>query len=158
MNSTDVMFHWDAAARSAPEPVLPSNALNSQISGILRATRPFLDTDCDRIPQNIEDLQQQISVYDALLDRVDEVRLEMQRRRDTVQKSMAVYSSALAPIRRLPSDIYRAVFREIQLSMWWNKKESGSPKDFQVLDFSQGPWKLGHVRGTWRDIVPIRSI
>ncbi|PBK90116.1 hypothetical protein ARMGADRAFT_1014749 [Armillaria gallica] len=66
---------------------------------------------------------------------------------------MAVYSSTLAPIRRLPSDIYRAVFREIQLSMWWNRKESRSPKDFQVLDFSQGPWKLGHVCGAWRDIV-----
>ncbi|PBK68789.1 hypothetical protein ARMSODRAFT_1004626 [Armillaria solidipes] len=153
MNATDAMLHLDAAVRSAPEPLLPPSALNSQISGILRATRPFLDTDRDWILQNIEVLQQQISVYDALLDRVDEVKSELQHRRDAVHKSMAAYSSTLAPIRRLHSDILRAVFHEIQLSMWWNREESGPPKDHQALDFSQGPWKLGHVCGAWRDIV-----
>ncbi|SJK98753.1 uncharacterized protein ARMOST_02022 [Armillaria ostoyae] len=150
MNATDAMFHLDAVARSVPEPVLPPNALNSQISGILRATRPFLDTDCDWILENIEVLQQQISVYDALLDRIDGVRSEMQRCRDVVHKSLAAYSSTLAPIRRLPIDILRTVFREIQLSMW---SDRGSPKDHQALDFSQGPWNLGHVCGAWRDIV-----
>ncbi|KAK0452581.1 hypothetical protein EV421DRAFT_2031152 [Armillaria borealis] len=160
MNATDAMFHLDAVARSAPEPILPPNALNSQVSGILRATRHFLDTDRDLILQNIEVFQQQISVYDALLDRIDEVRAEMQRRRDTVHKSMAVYSSTLAPIRRLPSDLYRAVFREIQLSMWWNKEESGSPKGhWRALDFSQGPWKLVlHFRAIHRTETPYHTV
>ncbi|PBK90114.1 hypothetical protein ARMGADRAFT_305320 [Armillaria gallica] len=156
MNATDAMFHLDAVARSAPEPVPPPSTLNSQISGILRATRSFLDTDRDWILQNIEDLQQQISVYDALLDRMDEVRSEMQRRRDTVQKSMAAYSSALAPIRRLPIDVLRTVFREIQFLQWWD----GNPrtctpwewKEPPALDFLQGPWALSHVCGAWRDI------
>ncbi|SJK98739.1 uncharacterized protein ARMOST_02008 [Armillaria ostoyae] len=153
MNATDAMCHLDAVAHSMPEPVLPPNALNSQISGILRATRPFLDPDRDWILRNIEVLQQQISVYDALLDRIDEVRSEMQRRRDTVHKSMAAYSSSLAPIRRLPIDGLRTVFREIQLSLWWNTEESESPQDHQALVFSQGPWKLSHVCGAWRDVV-----
>ncbi|KAK0237739.1 hypothetical protein EDD85DRAFT_1022951 [Armillaria nabsnona] len=161
MNATDIMFHLDAVARSAPEPVLPPSALNSQISGILRATCPFLDTDRDWILQNIEDLQQQISVYDTLLDRIDEVRSEMQRRRDVVHKSMAAYSSALAPIRRLPIDVLRTVFREIQFLQWWD----GNPRTYlpgwsgwnlkepPALDFLQGPWALSHVCGAWRDIV-----
>ena len=67
MNVTDAMFHLDAVARSIPEPVFPPDALNSDVSDILRATRPFLDTDRDWIPQNIEVLEQQLSVYDALL-------------------------------------------------------------------------------------------
>ncbi len=41
MNATDAMFHLDAVAHSVPEPVLPPDTLNSQISGILRATRAF---------------------------------------------------------------------------------------------------------------------
>ncbi|KAK0237750.1 hypothetical protein EDD85DRAFT_831675 [Armillaria nabsnona] len=156
MNVADTMFHLDAVARSVPEPVLPPDALNSQISGILRATRPFLETDRDWILQNIELFQQQLSGYDALLDRIDEVRLEMQRRRDVVHRSMASYSSTLAPIRRLPSDIFRAVFREVQILPRCNAgDESESESEFEeyVLDFSQGPWKLSHVCGAWRDII-----
>ncbi|SJK98770.1 uncharacterized protein ARMOST_02039 [Armillaria ostoyae] len=155
MNATDAMLHLDAVARSIPEPVLPFNALNSQISGILRATRPFLDTDRDSILQNIEVLEQQFSVYDALLKRIDEVRLDMQRHLDAVHQSMAAYSSTLAPIHRLPSDILRAVFLEVQISLWWNPEpsESYSDSETQALDFSQGPWKLGHVCGAWRGIV-----
>ncbi|KAK0192940.1 hypothetical protein F5146DRAFT_524348 [Armillaria mellea] len=158
MIATDAICHLDAAARSAPEPVLPPNALNSQVSGILRATLPLLDTDHGWILQNIEDLQQQISVYDALLHRIDEVRSEMQLRRDAVQKSMAAYSSTLAPIRRLPVDILRTVFREIQFLQWWD----GNPKPYTpqsdwkeppALDFFQGPWALSQVCGAWRDIV-----
>ncbi|PBK68770.1 hypothetical protein ARMSODRAFT_192552 [Armillaria solidipes] len=149
------MLHLDAVARSIPEPVLPPKALNSQISGILRATRPFLDTDRDQILQNIEVLEQQLSVYDALLNRIDEVRLEVQNHRDAVHKSMTAYSSTLAPIRSLPSDILRAVFLEVQISLWWNLElsESYSDSEPQPLDFSQGPWKLSPVCGAWRDVV-----
>ncbi len=160
MDAADAMYHLDAVAHSVPELVLPPDALNSQISGILRATRPFLDTDRDWILQNIELFQPQLSVYDALLDRIDDVRLEIQRRRDAVHRSMAAYSSTLAPIRRLPSEIFRAVFREVQISLWSNPEDSESesesepePEDYQVLDFSQGPWELSHVCGAWRDIV-----
>ncbi|KAK0452600.1 hypothetical protein EV421DRAFT_1898329 [Armillaria borealis] len=154
MDATDAMLHLDAVARSIPEPVLPPNALNSQISGILRATRPFLDTDRDWILQNIEVLEDQLSVYDAFLDRIDQVRSEMQRRRDVVQRSMATHSSALAPIRRLPTEIFRAVFREVQLSLRWNPPGSSfSLTERTALYFSQVPWELSHVCGAWRDII-----
>ncbi|PBK90063.1 hypothetical protein ARMGADRAFT_1112196 [Armillaria gallica] len=145
MNATDAMFHLDAVARSVPEPVLPPDTLNSQISGILRATRPFLDTDREWILPNIEVLQQQLSVYDALLDCIDGVRSEMQRHRDVVHKSMASYSSTLAPIQRLPSEILRVVFREVQTSLWWKTDPWGSLPEPEVLDFSKGTWKLSHV-------------
>ncbi|SJK98728.1 uncharacterized protein ARMOST_01997 [Armillaria ostoyae] len=72
MNATDAMLHLDAVERSVPEPIFPPDALNSEVSGILRATRPFLDTDPDWILPNIEGLQRQVSVYDTLLDRIDE--------------------------------------------------------------------------------------
>ncbi|PBK90103.1 hypothetical protein ARMGADRAFT_1032688 [Armillaria gallica] len=108
-------------AHSIPEPVLPPNSLNSQISGILRATRPFLDTDRDWILQNIE-----LSVYDALLKRIDEIRSEIQSHRDAVHKSMAAYSSTLARIRRLPSENFRTVFREVQNTQWCNMGVHGS--------------------------------
>ncbi len=154
MTAIDAMLHLDAVAHSIPEPVLPPNSLNSQISGILRATRPFLDTDRDWILQNIEDLQQQISVHDALLDRMDKVRSEIQNRRDIVQRYMATYSSTLAPIRRLPTEILRTVFRETQLSLRWNPPKASIPlTEPAALDFSQGPWELSHVCGAWRDII-----
>ncbi|KAK0192946.1 hypothetical protein F5146DRAFT_1136763 [Armillaria mellea] len=152
MNAIDAMLHLDAVARSIPEPVLPPKALNSQISGILRATRPFLDTDHDWILRNIEDLQEQISVYDALLDRIDEVKMEIHNRRDAVQRSMAAYSSTLAPIRRLPTEIFRTVFREVQLSQRWNPQKDRSLTEPTALDFSQVPWELSHVCSAWRDI------
>ncbi|KAG7448786.1 uncharacterized protein BT62DRAFT_1003500 [Guyanagaster necrorhizus] len=121
MDATDAILHLDAVARSIPKPVFPPDALNSQI-----------------IP-NIKVLQQQISVYDALLDRIDQVRSKMQSRRDAVYKSMVAYSSTLAPIRHLTNDVFRAVFREIQISLWWNKEDRD-----QMLDFSQASWTLSH--------------
>ncbi|PBK68912.1 hypothetical protein ARMSODRAFT_914109 [Armillaria solidipes] len=150
MNVTNAMFHLDAAARSIPEPTFPPDALNDHIPAILRATRPFLDTDRDWIIPNIDDLRQQVSVYDTLLDRIDEIRSEVQSRRDAVHKAMVVYSSALAPVRRLPVDVLRTVFREIQLSEWRTTSWLPLP---QALDFSQGPWTLSHVCGAWRDVV-----
>ncbi|KAK0474146.1 hypothetical protein IW261DRAFT_1610585 [Armillaria novae-zelandiae] len=164
MDATGTMFHLDAVARSVPDPVLPPNALDSQISGILHAMRLFLDTDRDWILLNIEVLQQQISVYDALLDRIDEVRVEVEHRRDVAHKSMASYSSTLVPIRRLPSEILHVVFHEVQTSLWnmnseprnevkYGNKAWGSSSELGTLDFSQGPWKLSHVCGVWRDIV-----
>ncbi|KAK0431171.1 uncharacterized protein EV420DRAFT_1773092 [Desarmillaria tabescens] len=152
----DVMLHLDAVARSIPEPVFPPEDLNSHVSGILRATRPLLDTDHDWIFPNIEVLQQQISVYDTLLDRIDEIRSGVQSRRDAVKKSLAAYASTLAPIRCLPSDVLRSVFREIQISQWRDTSPLillGPKKVRRVLDFSQGPWTLSHVCSAWRDIV-----
>ncbi|PBK79508.1 hypothetical protein ARMGADRAFT_903811, partial [Armillaria gallica] len=72
--------------------------------------RPFHDTDRDWIIHHIEDLREQVSGYDTLLDRIDVIRSEVQSRRDEVHKPMVVYSSTLAPIRRLPVDILRTVF------------------------------------------------
>ncbi|PBK68819.1 hypothetical protein ARMSODRAFT_975678 [Armillaria solidipes] len=144
MNATDAILHLDAVERSVPEPIFPPNALNSEVSGILRATRPFLDTDSDWILPNIEGLQQQVSVYDTLLDRIDEIRSEVQSRRDAVHKTMVSYSSMLVPIRRLPVDILRTVFRETQILQWQNTSivppwhDSRLPLS-QALDFSQVP-------------------
>ncbi|SJK98652.1 uncharacterized protein ARMOST_01921 [Armillaria ostoyae] len=139
MNATNPMFHLDAAAQSVPEPVFPPDALNDHIPAILRATRPFLDTDRDWMISNVRDLQRQVSVYDALLNRIDEIRSEVQSRRDAVHKAVVVYSSTLAPVRRLPVDVLRTVFREIQVSLW-NTTQT-------TLAFSQGPWTLSHVCG-----------
>ncbi|KAK0449759.1 uncharacterized protein EV420DRAFT_763521 [Desarmillaria tabescens] len=151
IGATEAMLHLDAVACSIPEPVFPPGDLNSHVSGILRATRPFLDTDHDWILPNIEVLQRQVSVYDTLLDRIDEIRSGVQSRRDAVQKSLAAYASTLAPIRRLPSDVLRSVFREIQISQW-QKAGKSKQKDGEALDFSQGPWVLSRVCGAWRDI------
>ncbi|KAK0449766.1 uncharacterized protein EV420DRAFT_1646764 [Desarmillaria tabescens] len=146
------MLHLDAVTHSVPEPVFPHKDLNSRVSGLLRATRPLLDTDNDWIIPNIEDLQQQVSVYDTLLDRIDEIRSKVQSHRDAVQKSLADYASTLAPIRRLPNDVLRSLFREIQVSEWRNTGTPGAGWHGMV-DFSQGPWTLSHVCGAWRDIV-----
>ncbi|KAK0220177.1 hypothetical protein IW262DRAFT_1494317 [Armillaria fumosa] len=124
MNATNAMFHLDAAARSVPEPTFPPDALNSDVSDILRATRPFLDTDRDVIIPNIEDLRRQVS-------------------------TMSVYSSALAPVRRLSIDVLKSVFREIQISQW----QTISRPNWTSLEFSQGPWTLSHVCSAWRDVI-----
>ncbi len=149
MNTTNAMFHLDAAAQSVPEPVFPPDTLDDHIPGILRATRPFFDTDRDWIVSNVGDLRRQVSVYDALLNRIEEIRLEVQSRRDAVHKAMVVYSSTLAPVRRLPVDVLRTVFREIQRSQWRNTTQTVR----ETLAFSQGPWTLSHVCGAWRDAV-----
>ncbi|KAK0457134.1 uncharacterized protein EV420DRAFT_1644289 [Desarmillaria tabescens] len=138
MDATDAMFHLDAVAHSVPEPVFPPENLNSHVSGILRATRPFLDTDHDWILPNIEDLQQQVSVYDTLLDRIDAIRSK-------------------CPFAVFPGTFFDPCFTEMQISQWQNankpKPSWWHEEDRVVLVFSQVPWVLCHVCGAWRDIV-----
>ncbi|PBK79495.1 hypothetical protein ARMGADRAFT_133825 [Armillaria gallica] len=148
MNATNAMFHLDAAAQAVPEPVFPPDTLDD-IPAILRATRPFLDTDRNLIISNLGDVRRQVSVYDALLSRIDVIRSEVQSHRDAVHKAMVVYSSMLAPIRRLPVDVLRTVFHEIQGSQWRNTTQTVR----ETLAFSQGPWTLSHVCCAWRDII-----
>ncbi|KAK0192844.1 hypothetical protein F5146DRAFT_520927 [Armillaria mellea] len=62
---------------------------------------------------------------------------------------MTVYSSTLAPVRRLSIDILHTVFREVQRSQWKDYPEYTS----ETLAFSQGPWTLSHVCAAWRDVV-----
>ncbi|KAK0449760.1 uncharacterized protein EV420DRAFT_1646757 [Desarmillaria tabescens] len=127
MDATDVMFHLDGVAHSIPLPLFPPEDLNSRVSELLRATRSFLDIDLDWISSNIEDLQQQISVYDTLLDRIDEIRSKVQSHLDEVQ-----------------SDVLQSVFRKMHISQWQNAGKA-KQKDGEVLDFSQAPWVLSRV-------------
>ncbi|KAK0192858.1 hypothetical protein F5146DRAFT_1041782 [Armillaria mellea] len=63
---------------------------------------------------------------------------------------MASYSSILAPVRRLPIDVLKSVFHEMQILQ--RQGESGYSARLG-LDLSQGPWTLSHVCGAWRDLV-----
>ncbi|PBK79496.1 hypothetical protein ARMGADRAFT_898496, partial [Armillaria gallica] len=90
----------------------------------------------------------QVSVYDALLNRIDVIRSEVQSRRDAVHETMVVYSAMLAPVRRLPVDVLRTVFREIHVSQWDTIQTT-----WETLAFSQGPWTLSHVCCAWRNII-----
>ncbi|KAK0192849.1 hypothetical protein F5146DRAFT_1041721 [Armillaria mellea] len=62
---------------------------------------------------------------------------------------MSLYSSILAPVRRLPIDVLKSVFHEMQIL----QRQSRSGYSGEGLDLSQGPWTLSHVCGAWRDIV-----
>ncbi|KAK0494695.1 hypothetical protein EDD18DRAFT_1175680 [Armillaria luteobubalina] len=135
MNATNALFHLDAAARSVPGPTFPSETLNSDVSDILRATRPFLDTDRALIIPNIEDLRQQVSVYDTLLNRIDEIRSEVQSHRKAIHKAIAMYSSTIVPVRCLPVYVLRTLFREIQVSEWIT---SSLPLSQSLLNFIPG--------------------
>ncbi|KAK0203541.1 hypothetical protein DFS33DRAFT_1383789 [Desarmillaria ectypa] len=73
MSATGAMFHLDAAACSIPEPVLLPNALNSQVTSL-----------------NLQALQQQISTYDALLECINKLRVEIKICCNAVCKSKSV--------------------------------------------------------------------
>ncbi|SJK98774.1 uncharacterized protein ARMOST_02043 [Armillaria ostoyae] len=93
--AADALSSWDAFLDSIPllpQPVLPSE---SEYSGIAL-------------------LEGQLPVYDTLIDRLDTALEELQALRDMMREVSKEFSSTLAPIRRLPSDVLRSVFRETQ--------------------------------------------
>ncbi|KAK0237717.1 hypothetical protein EDD85DRAFT_1022931 [Armillaria nabsnona] len=67
----------------------------------------------------------------------------------TIQRVSKEFSSTLAPIRRLPSDVLRSVFREIQSDLG----EWGSSCQWPTIKFMHDTLTLGHVCASRRDIV-----
>ncbi len=118
--------------------------------GVLRATRPLLDDDHDWILPNIALLEGQLPVYDTLIDRLNTAVEELETYRATIQRVSKEFSSTLAPIRHLPSDVLRSIFRETQSqnpvgqSLYYHRP---------TIRFMHGTLTLGQVCASWRDIV-----
>ncbi|KAK0458103.1 uncharacterized protein EV420DRAFT_1764575 [Desarmillaria tabescens] len=149
-SAADALSHLDAFTRSIPKPVFPPDAIDPLVSGILRATRPLLDTDPDWILPNIALLEGQLHVYDTLIDQLYTVFEELETYRDAIQVVSTQFSSTLAPIRRLPSKVLRSIFRETQSS---DLVERWSMNSRPIIGFMQDPLTLSQVCGSWRDIV-----
>ncbi|KAK0237731.1 hypothetical protein EDD85DRAFT_555062 [Armillaria nabsnona] len=147
--AADALSCLHAFIDSIPEPVFPSDDNYSLAIDILRATRPLLDDDRNWILPDIALLEGQLPVYDTLIDRLWTVLTALDAYRTNIQKVSEELSSTLAPIRRLPSDILRSVFGEIQrdLDGWW-------PSHYRpTIKFSHDTLTLGHVCASWRGIV-----
>ncbi|PBK90106.1 hypothetical protein ARMGADRAFT_305111 [Armillaria gallica] len=147
--SADALSCLHAFIDSIPEPVFPSDDNYSLAIDILRATRPLLDDDRDWILPNIALLEGQLPVYDTLIDRLWTVLTALDAYRANIQRVSKEFSSTLAPIRRLPSDVLRSVFGETKsdLNGW------GSSYDRPTISFMQDTLTLGQVCASWRDIV-----
>ncbi|KAK0452601.1 hypothetical protein EV421DRAFT_2031166 [Armillaria borealis] len=149
--AADALSSWDAFLDSIPllpQPVLPSESEYSQVLGILRATRPLLDNDRDWIPPNIALLEGQLPVYETLIDRLDTALEELQALRDMMREVSKEFPSTLAPIRRLPSDVLRSVFRETQSDL-----DGRGSSCWPTIKFTHDTLTLAQVCASWRDIV-----
>ncbi|KAK0220427.1 hypothetical protein IW262DRAFT_1461690 [Armillaria fumosa] len=147
--AADALSHLKAFIRSIPEPVFPPEENYSQVLDILRATRPLLDGDRDWILPDVALLEGQLPMYDTLIDQLHTALRELQVYRNMIQNLSKEFSSTLAPIRRLPSDVLRSVFRNIQsdLDRWRSRFE------MPAIEFLHDTMTLSHVCASWRDIV-----
>ncbi|PBK68772.1 hypothetical protein ARMSODRAFT_1004612 [Armillaria solidipes] len=149
--AADAVSSWDTFVDSIPQPVLPPEDDYSQVLGILRGTRPLLDSDRDWILPDIALLEGQLPVYNTLIDRLHAAVEELETYRATIQRVLKEFSSTLAPIRRLPSDVLRSVFQETDgesnlVRQWLCHRRP-------TIKFMQNTLTLGQVCSSWRDIV-----
>ncbi|KAK0220429.1 hypothetical protein IW262DRAFT_1023827 [Armillaria fumosa] len=150
--AADAFSYWDAFIHSIPQPALPPENDYSQVLGILRATRPLLDSDRDWILPNIAHLEGQLPIYNTLMNRLQTAFKELKTYRATIQRVSKEFSSTLAPIRRLPSDVLRSVFREIQSPAFdWSGVSFG---EFfgPSIKFMHNTLNLSYVCYSWRNI------
>ncbi len=106
------------------------------------------DTNHDWILPNITLLEGQLLAYDTLIARLCTAVEELKGYRHAIQIVSKRFSSILAPIRHLPSDVLRSVFRETQ-----PRQSRRSMNGWPIIKFMQDPLTLGQVCGSWRDIV-----
>ncbi|KAK0237726.1 hypothetical protein EDD85DRAFT_1022939 [Armillaria nabsnona] len=144
----DALSYLEAFIHSIPQQVLPPEEDQSQVLGILRATRPLLDNDRDWILRGIALLEGQLPVYDILIDLLHTALGALRESRRIMGEVSRQFSSTLAPIRRLPIDVLRSVFREIQSDLdGWGT----APRP--TIKFMHYTLTLGQVCASWRDIV-----
>ncbi|KAK0237733.1 hypothetical protein EDD85DRAFT_1022945 [Armillaria nabsnona] len=93
--AADASSYLEALIRFIPEPVLPPEDDYSQVLGILRAARPFLDNDRDWLLPNIALLEEQLLVYDILLDRLHTALEVLEAYRAMIQRVSKEFSSTL---------------------------------------------------------------
>ncbi|PBL02764.1 hypothetical protein ARMGADRAFT_271065 [Armillaria gallica] len=58
------------------------------------------------------------------------------------------YTTALSPIRRIPSEILAKI-----LCSWENSRAAKGSSKFNVFVMREGPWRLGQVCSSWRSVV-----
>ncbi|KAK0452605.1 hypothetical protein EV421DRAFT_2031170 [Armillaria borealis] len=148
--AADTSSYLDAFIHSIPKPAFPSDEVYPLVTDILRATRPLLDADHDWILPNIALLEGQLLAYNTLIDRLCTVVEELKGYRHAIQIVSKRFSSILAPIRHLPSDVLRSVFRETQPRQ---SRQSMLMNGWPIIKLMQDPLTLGQVCGFWRDIV-----
>ncbi|PBK67142.1 hypothetical protein ARMSODRAFT_959289 [Armillaria solidipes] len=126
----------------SPEPqsdtLKPTQGSDSLVSQILRGSRSLLESDHAQINDEIAELEQLGSWYNAQLH--------------AVLKSLEHHKSVFAPIRRLPRDILLEIFHSV-CDSWWQDDHYAEEDDSDSLDMTGPLWVLGSVCGLWKDIL-----
>ncbi|KAF9000938.1 hypothetical protein BDZ89DRAFT_1082129 [Hymenopellis radicata] len=106
----------------------------ASIRPILRGERPLHPDDPVWIGDVASALTREITLAEEHITR-------LQAHCDAARQHLALYHSAVAPIRRLPRDILVSIF------------ELTFHEDYLPTDVGKPPWTLGQVCRSWRDIV-----
>ncbi|SJL07273.1 uncharacterized protein ARMOST_10616 [Armillaria ostoyae] len=126
----------------SPEPqsdtLKATQGSDSLVSQILRGSRSLLESDHAQINDQIAELEQLGSLYNAQLH--------------AVLKSLENRKSVFAPVRRLPRDILLEIFHSV-CNSWWQDDHYADDSTHDSLDMTGPLWVLGSVCGLWRDIL-----
>ncbi|KAF9034434.1 hypothetical protein BDZ89DRAFT_1011952 [Hymenopellis radicata] len=106
----------------------------ASLYSILRAEKPLRPDDRVWIENAASALSHEITLAEEHITR-------LQAHCDAARQHLALYHSAMAPIRRLPRDVLVSIF------------EHAFHGDYLSTDVGKPPWTLGQVCRSWRDIV-----
>ncbi|THU81278.1 hypothetical protein K435DRAFT_767386 [Dendrothele bispora CBS 962.96] len=123
---------------------------NSPSSDMLHSSRTPSESDIPRIKQRLAESLADLAKYDAHIEGLMGIIVELQQKRTNLKKYVDEHRSLLSSMRRFPSEILGDIFgfccSEYGLSV--NRKTP--PEDFQV---SAPALILSQICSRWRDIV-----
>lgn len=103
---------------------------------------PLLDPQIAGIRESLTEAEDHLSRVDAQMNNLKSILQQLNGQRKMLQCCVDEHKSALSPTRRLPTEILTEIFAcSLRL------------EDYDTLDTSQGPWRLGQVCSRWRTIM-----
>ncbi|KAE9401963.1 hypothetical protein BT96DRAFT_817156 [Gymnopus androsaceus JB14] len=96
-----------------------------------------------KVQQVLRDGEKDTEDYATEIAKLQSRIISIQQKKDRLEVHLRAYASLIAPVRRLPDDVLREVF----------KYDCSEPCKLFLLRIRDGPLKVGAVCSHWRSIV-----
>ncbi|PBK79481.1 hypothetical protein ARMGADRAFT_1069440 [Armillaria gallica] len=118
------------------------------VASLLRTNEAPSPPQSDRLKASLADLMTPLTDLQSDLNLLRNAVVSLETQVSHLQSLKHDYETALSPIRHLPMEVLAEILRRS-----WKSRSILSPYKFDVFTIRDGPWSLGQVCSSWRNVI-----
>lgn len=118
------------------------------VASLLRTNEAPSPSQSSRLKASLADLMTPLTELQSSLNLLRSAVVSLETQMSHLQSLKHDYETALSPIRHLPMEVLAEILRRS-----WKSRSILSPYKFDVFTIRDGPWSLGQVCSSWRNVI-----